>query len=295
MVTMARMLDERVGLRGRTVVVAGAGGGGIGTGVSTLVAESGAHVLAIDIDEGNLAITTDALDAAGARSLGVIADVSDRAGVEAALDHASGLGPLHGLVHVAGGLMTGEWSSLLELDDDRFDAVVRRNLHSAFVTSSAVARRLVEQGSGGSIVHVASIVASSAMPFGAPYAAAKAGLLSLTRTAALEWASAGIRVNAVAAGTVRTRRNLAASAPEGSAEDAAGIPLGRRGLPADVAGTAVFLLSDLAAFVTGQVVAVDGGASVRPSFLDDDGLPRAVRDDALRARLTCHGGSGSSG
>jgi NAD(P)-dependent dehydrogenase (short-subunit alcohol dehydrogenase family) len=191
--------------------------------------------------------------------------------------------------------MTEEWSSLLDLDEERFDAVVRRNLHSAFVTSRAVARRLVDQRRGGAIVHVASIVGASAMPFGAPYAAAKAALLSLTRTAALEWAPAGIRVNAVAAGTVRTERNRAASAPEGSAEDAAGIPLGRRGLPADVAGAAVYLLSDLASFVTGQAIVVDGGASVRPGFLDDDGLPMAVRDDELRARLTGHGGSGSSG
>jgi hypothetical protein len=95
---------------------------------------------------------------------------------------------------------------------------------------------------------------------------------------------------------VRTERNRDTSAPEGSAEDAAGVPLGRRGVPNDVAGVALFLLSDLASFVTGQAVVVDGGVSVRPSFIDDDGIPLAVRDDALRARLTGgHGGSGSSG
>ncbi|HEY8216319.1 MAG TPA: SDR family oxidoreductase [Acidimicrobiia bacterium] len=288
---MARMLEDRAGLDGRTVVVAGAGGGGIGTGVSTLLAEAGAHVLAIDVDASNLAITTDALDGAGARYVAAVADACDAEAVDAVLGRLAELGPLHGLVHVAGGLMTEEWSSLLELDDERFDAVLRRNLHSAFVTSRAVARRLVDGRSGGAIVHVASIVGFSAMPFGAPYAVAKAGLLSLTRTASLEWASAGVRVNAVAAGTVRTERNRAASAPEGSGDDAAGIPLGRRGLPADVAGAALFLLSDLAAFVTGQVLVVDGGVSVRPSFVDDDGFPLAVRDDALRARLTGHSGS----
>ena len=135
------------------------------------------------------------------------------------------------------------------------------------------------------------------MPFGAPYAAAKAALLSLTRTAALEWGAAGVRVNAVVAGSVRTERNRDSSAPEGSAEDAAGVPARAARVPNDVAGVALFLLSDLASFVTGQAVVVDGGVSVRPSFIDDDGIPLAVRDDALpRPRLTRgHGGSGSSG
>jgi NAD(P)-dependent dehydrogenase (short-subunit alcohol dehydrogenase family) len=186
--------------------------------------------------------------------------------------------------------MTDEWSSLLELEDATFDGVLRRNLHSALVTSRAVARRLVDRNAGGSIVHVASIVATSAMPFGAPYSAAKAALLSLTRTSALEWAGAGVRVNAVVAGSVRTPRNRDSSAREGSAEDAVGVPLGRRGLPADIAGAALFLLSGLASFVTGQTVVVDGGVSVRPSFIDDDGLPLAVRDDALRVRLLGRGG-----
>jgi NAD(P)-dependent dehydrogenase (short-subunit alcohol dehydrogenase family) len=290
------MLDELAGLAGRTVVVAGAGGGGNGTGVCEVLAAAGASVLALDIDAANLAMTSDALDAVGARHRAALADACDPAAIDEALRGVDDLGPLHGLVHVAGGLMTEEWGTLLELDGTTFDSVLRRNLHSAFVTSQAVARRLVDRGTGGSIVHVASIVATSAMPFGAPYAAAKAALLSLTRTAALEWAGAAVRVNAVVAGSVRTERNRATSAAEGSAADAVGVPLGRRGVPADVAGAALFLLSELAAFVTGQVVVVDGGVSVRPSFVDDDGLPLAVRDDALRARLTGgHGGSGSSG
>jgi NAD(P)-dependent dehydrogenase (short-subunit alcohol dehydrogenase family) len=287
------MLDERLGLDGRAVVVAGAGGGGIGTGVCSMLAEAGAAVVAIDLDPAKLAMTTDALDAVGARYSATVADVCDAQAVDGALRDSEGLGRLAGLVHVAGGLMTDEWSSVLELDDAAFDAVFRRNLQSALVTSRAVARRLVDQGTGGAIVHVASIVATSAMPFGAPYAAAKAALLSFARTTALEWAADDVRVNAVVAGSVRTERNRDASAPAGSAADAVGVPLGRRGVPADVAGAALFLLSGLASFVTGQTIVVDGGVSVRPSFIDDDGLPLAVQDDALRTRLV--GRSESSG
>ena len=210
------MIDERLGLAGTVVVVAGAGGGGIGTAVCSLLAEAGTRIMALDVDAAKLAITTDVLEAAGGEHASVVADACDAAAVADALRGVEDLGPLRGLVHVAGGLMTDEWSPLLDLDETTFDTVLRRNLQSAFVTSRTVARQLVEQGSGGAIVHLASIVAESAMPFGAPYAAAKAALLSLTRTAALEWGAAGVRVNAVVAGSVRTERNRDSSAPEGA-------------------------------------------------------------------------------
>lgn len=277
--------DDRLGLAGRTVLVAGAGGGGIGTGVCRLLAEAGVAVVGLDFDPAKLALTGDALSDAHATWVPVVGDAREPDDVEHALDEAAGVGGLHGLVHIAGGLFTEQWSSLLELEPSTFDDVVRLNLHSAFVTSSAVARRLVDAGTGGSIVTLSSVVALSAMPFGAPYAAAKAGLLALTRTAALEWADHQIRANAVVGGTIRTERNRATSAPEGDAVDGAAIPLGRRGDPEDVAGAVLFLLSDLAAYVTGQILVVDGGSSVRPSFLDDDNLPVFVRDEAMRKRL----------
>src|SRR5205823_6478672 len=131
---------------------------------------------------------------------------------------------------------------------------------------------------------LASIAAVSALPFGAAYAAAKAGLLALTRTQAVEWGPHGVRVNAIAAGTVRTPKNAGYTGDDDPRDDAS-VPLRRRGVPDDVAGAALFLVSDLASFVTGHTLVVDGGASVRPAFLDDDDLPVFVRDATLRARL----------
>jgi 3-oxoacyl-[acyl-carrier protein] reductase len=279
------MLDERLGLTGRTVVVAGAGGGGIGTAVCRVLVEAGAVVAALDNDPDHLASSERAMDEVGGRYRCYPADVRNAEQVETALTEAAEAGPLHGLVHVAGGLFPDQWTSLLEMPPETFDSVLELNLRSAFLTTRAVGTRLVEQGTGGSIVHITSIAALSAMPFGAAYAAAKAGVIALTRTAALELGSSDIRVNAVAAGSVRTPRNLSQSSRADAPDERAAIPLGRRGQPDDIAGAVLFLVSGLSGFVSGQVLAVDGGSSARPSFLDDDNLPVFVRDPELRARL----------
>jgi 3-oxoacyl-[acyl-carrier protein] reductase len=266
-----------IDLTGRTIVVAGAGGGGIGTATARVLTAAGATVVGLDIDAQRLA---DA-DVAVSR----VVDVRDPDALDEAL---ADVGPLDGLVHVAGGLRVDQWSPTDRVPLDTFDAVLGLNLRAAVTTSQAVARRMLADARPGSIVYIASIAGLSAMPYGAAYAVAKAGLLALARSQAVEWGAAGIRVNAVAGGTVRTPKSESENASN-RPEDTRTIPLRRRGTPDDIAGAVLFLCSDLARFVTGHTLAVDGGASVKPSFVGEDDLPVFVRDPAMRRRMRGEG------
>lgn len=284
-------MSELLGLRGRRVVVAGAGGGGIGTAVCTMLEAAGAQVVGLDNNAERLAQTTEAM-AAPERHVFTLCDVRDPAQVADALaSGSSALGALDGLAHVAGGIQsTDQWQPTDTVPLEVVRQVVELNFEGPLNTSQSFARYLAAaepDGRPGSIVFVSSLAGMLSSPFSASYGAAKAALLSLVRTEAVEWGPRGIRVNAVAPGTIRTPRTLRHG---GTAEDTPAerdaLPLGRRGTPADIAGAIVFLMSDLASFVSGQVLAVDGASSVKPSYLDSTGLPVFVRDTALRARLT---------
>jgi len=276
-------MRDLLGLRGRCVVVVGAGGGGIGTAICGALAAAGAGVVAVDRDPARLADAERAVAAEGGACTALVADATDREQVAAMVARAGeARGPLFGLVNVVGGLPLERWEPLLRYADATLEGLLDTNLRCAFLASQAVARELERQGTGGSLVQIASIAALHGMPYGAGYALAKAALLSLARTMALEWGPLAIRVNCVAPGTIRVPRAQAADDP---ARDRAVLPLGRRGAPQDIAGAVLYLLSDLSAWVTGQVLAVDGGASVKPAYLDEAGLPVFVSDAALRARL----------
>ncbi len=278
------MQEGLFGLTDRSILVSGAGGGGIGTATCTVLARVGAQVVGIDRDASALAQAAAAVEEVGGRLVCVEADVSDAEGAAAAIQRAEQAvgGPPQGLVNVVGGVELEGWMPLVDYPLDRFESVMDLNLRTALLTSQACARAMIAGGTTGAIVSLSSISADGGSPFHAPYGAAKAALRQLAQTMALEWGRHGIRVNVVAPGTIETPR---ATLPEDPERDRQAIPLGRRGRASEIASAALFLLSDLASYVTGQTLVVDGGATTKLAHLDADGLPIFMSQTELRERI----------
>jgi len=273
------------GLEGRSIVVVGAGGGGIGTAISRHLGAAGATIVAVDIDAEKLAMCTDQLAAAGIAFEAMVADGRDRGQVQTVVDRAHELAPLRGSVQVAGGMWPPQWAPFAS-DDPAFDDVMDLNFGSTVNTVRAVGCRLVEQGEGGTLVNIATTSALNGMPYGSAYAAAKAAVLSLTRSLAIEWGSRNIRVNAVAPGSIATPKSASTRKPgDTDRDDVNVIPMRRRGTSDDIAQGVLFMMSDLSSYVTGQVLCIDGGTSVRPTYNDAEELPVFVHNEELRARL----------
>jgi NAD(P)-dependent dehydrogenase (short-subunit alcohol dehydrogenase family) len=267
-------------LNGRPSLVVGGGGGGIGTAVVVALAQAGADVGAITYVPEHATDTESRVGALGRRVATVVADVTDDAALTDAIAAvASELGPIQHLVNVVGGALVDDWYRAAEYDMAAFDRVVARNLRYAVISCREVGRALIAEGLPGTIVNISSVAARGVPLLGA-YGAAKAGLESFSRTMALEWARHNIRVNLVAPGTVKTPR---AGQSDMADEAAKAIPLGRRGDLTDIANAAVFLLSDLSAYITGQTLAVDGGSSIGGP--GGDQLPAFVTNPQVRARF----------
>ena len=266
-------------LTGMTVIVAGAGGGGIGTCSCQAALEAGAEVVAVERSPEEL----DKLDQLSRPVVKVQTDLTDPEApaivVQAALDAH---GRIDGLVNVAGGTGIDDFGPLSDIDRQGWDRVMANNLRYVAFLNREVAQAMINAGGGGAMVNISSVSSLASQPFLAAYGAAKAGLNSLTRTMAVEWGAHGIRVNAVAPGTITTPRAGDEESPEAARRS---IPLGRRGHPAEIAAAAVFLLSPQSSYITGQVLAVDGGMSVKLAMLGDDNAPVFVTDPEVRARM----------
>ncbi len=263
---------------GTKAVVVGGGGGGIGTAMVEALARRGADIGAITIDADHAADTTARVEALGRSAEVRVADVTEPGALAAALaDIGAALGPVDHLVNVIGGAGVDDWWRARDVPLDAFDRIVDRNVRYAMISCQWFANQVIDAERTGTIVNVSS-VATRAVPLLAPYGAAKAALEAMGRTMAAEWGPLGIRVNAVAAGTVKTPRAGTSDLDEASA----GIPTQRRGTPDDIAHAAIFLLSDLAANITGQTLTVDGGGSLGAV---GETLPVFVTNPKIRERF----------
>ena len=238
---------------GKVAVVTG-GGSGIGRGVALGLRAFGAEVAIWEIDPGTCAAAASEVD-----GFAQVADVRDSSQVERALDATvEQFGTVDILVNNAGGVFP---KAFLDTSENGFDALYRSNLKHVMLCSRAVAAHMVERQHGGAFINVTSIEGVRAAPMFAAYAAAKAGVINLTKTLALELATHQIRVNAIAPDVTLTEGMLALAPADSIQRFNDAIPLGRPGHVDECAGAAVFLASELSSYVTGHTLHVDGGTA----------------------------------
>jgi 3-oxoacyl-[acyl-carrier protein] reductase len=240
-------------LSGKVAIVTGASRG-IGRGVALALAARGAHVVAA-AREGNAGETAEAIADSGGRGEGASVDVTDAPSVERLMAGAlERHGRLDILVNNAGIARDG---LVLRMRRDDWDAVLATNLTAAFTCIQAAVKPMIRQRSGR-IISISSVVGQMGNAGQANYAASKAGLIGLTKAVAREVASRHVTVNAIAPGYVETDMTRTV-AEKAQADWMSHVPLGRIGTPADVAAAVCFLASDEASYITGQVLAVNGG------------------------------------
>jgi NAD(P)-dependent dehydrogenase (short-subunit alcohol dehydrogenase family) len=278
-------MDDLLRLDGRIVVVSGAGGGGIGTTITRMAAEAGATVVAVSRSKENLDEHIAPMAQSGLSVVPFSADASTDDGIAAVLDQVRRTeGILYGLVNIAGGAAPATWMPSTRVSRPDWRALFVANLETAFFMSQAVAAEIRRLENPGSIVSISSISGMNTAPFHIAYGTAKAAVVAMTRTMAVELAADNIRVNAVAPGVTETAasRTYTADDPE---RDRKAIAMGRRGRPEEQAGAILFLLSDLSSYVTGQTLLVDGGLNLKWTHLGADNTSLFLKDESFRAAI----------
>ncbi len=267
------------GLSGKRAVVSGAGyipeRAGHGWFTSLVLAEAGAAVACIDIDEQRAEHIAGEIVGRGGNAVPIVADMTDPEQVGRAIDDTvAALGGVDVCVDIIGG---ATWSKVEDFTTELWDAAIHYNLNQVFYLFQTVARYMIDQGSGGSLVALTSVDGIAAASYHAAYGAAKAGVISLVKTFADELGRYGIRANAVAPG------NVGSGNEDQPPHEYAVNGINPLAAPRahDVANAALFLSSELAARITGQTLVVDGGATIRQLWgLPASSIPQNP-DDAI--------------
>lgn len=259
----------RLRLDGKVALIVGAGGAGMGMQTTLALAEAGAGLACVDYSEEAVAAVTDRLR--GVRHRGIVANVAEPADIDRAVEETlEEFGRIDCLVNVVGGTRR-HWHRTDSFPIEGFDEVFTLNLRYAFLSSQRVGRHMIERRGGGAIVNFSSAGSGiTSAPYHGPYGAAKTAIASLTRTMAVEWGEFGIRVNAVAPGSVRTPSTGRLSLDMGDEAVARWLD------PEEVASVVLFLLSDLSRGINGQTISVDGGLSIRPTLATTRALAEAA-------------------
>jgi NAD(P)-dependent dehydrogenase (short-subunit alcohol dehydrogenase family) len=270
---------------GRIVVVTGAAGGGIGTSLTRRLAEVGATVVAVSRSQEKIDKHITPLVARGLSVVPLVADVSTDEGVAATIQQVRRTkGKLYGLANVAGGAAGSTWMRATRVTRSDWRALFNQNLETMFFMSQAVAAELREKQLPGSIVSVSSISGMNTAPFHLAYGAAKAAIVAVTRTLAVELALDNIRVNAIAPGTTLTP-GAGAYIDDNAERDRQAIAMGRRAHADEQAAALLFFLSDLSSYITGQTVLVDGGLNLKWTHLGADNTSLFLKDESFRAAI----------
>lgn len=250
------------GLEGKRILVIG-GGQGMGEATAMLLARLGAHLALVDLEIDRAKRVADAAQGLGIHALPIALDVTDEHATVAAIERIEKeLGPLDAMATIVG--MAG-WGTVIETTGDEWDRDHNRNLRYFFIAAREVAKSLLKRGAKGSLVAVASVDGIVSAPNHAAYGAAKAGLINLAKTMAVEWGDDGIRVNVVAPGGIVTPR-IPLTDPAKERASMERLPMRRRGEVDDIAKAVAFFLSDMSPYVTGQTLAVDGGYTATGVF-----------------------------
>ncbi len=249
------MTTSLLGLESKGALVLG-GGQGMGEATVMQLARAGCRIAVLDLELSRAQTVVAKVEAEGGTAFAIAADALNDEKLKAAIIEADEkLGGIDVMATVIG---MAAWASLLDMTEQTWDTDQQRNLRYFFVAGKTTAGLMLKRGKPGSIVCVTSIDGIRSSPYHGSYGAAKAGLINLVKTMAVEWSPRGIRVNAIApGGTVSPR--IPRGDDESERKMSEGVPMGRRGDGDGIAKAALFFLSEMSSFVTGQTLAVDGG------------------------------------